>query len=84
METADRKVRWTDLPNGVSVSTVFLGMDHSFGGGPPLLFETMIFGGNHDRYHERYSTWAEAEAGHEKALRLARGFELKVIDGGKE
>lgn len=25
------------------VSTVFLGLDHSYGTGPPLLFETMVF-----------------------------------------
>jgi len=53
----------------VSVSTVFLGMDHSFGGGP-LLFETMIFGGKSDGYMDRYSTWQEAEAGHEAACLL--------------
>ncbi len=55
----------------VSVSTVFLGMDHSFGGGLPVLFETMIFGGKHDGYQERYHTWKEAEAGHEAACLLA-------------
>lgn len=52
------------------VSTVFLGLDHSFGNGKPLLFETMIFGGDHDEYQERYSTWDEAEAGHRKACEL--------------
>jgi hypothetical protein len=55
----------------VYVSTVFLGLDHSFGEGPPQLFETMIFGGEHDEYQERYSTWDEAEAGHKKACKLA-------------
>ena len=25
------------------ISTVFLGVDHAFGGGPPILFETMTF-----------------------------------------
>jgi hypothetical protein len=30
------------------VSTVFLGLDHSFGSGPPLLFETMIFHAERD------------------------------------
>lgn len=35
--TADRKVRKTQV-DSLMVSTVFLGMDHSFGfGGPPLL-----------------------------------------------
>ena len=27
------------------VSTIFLGLDHAFSGPPPILFETMIFGG---------------------------------------
>ena len=42
--TADRRVDFTDY-NTVTVSTVFLGVDHSFGDGSPMLFETMIFGG---------------------------------------
>jgi hypothetical protein len=58
--------------DGVKVSTVFLGLDHRFGdSGPPLIFETMIFGGEHDQYQERYSTWEEAEAGHKVACELA-------------
>lgn len=52
----------------VLVSTVFLGLNHRWGGGPPLIFETMIFGGEHDEYQERYSTWQEAEAGHKRAV----------------
>ena len=40
--------------------------------GPPLLFETMIFGGPHDGYQERYTFWDEAEAGHAKALGMVR------------
>ena len=57
--------------DGVRVSTVFLGLDHSWGDGPPRLFETMIFGGEHDDYQERCSTWEEAEAMHTKACALA-------------
>lgn len=52
----------------VLVSTVFLGLDHGYGSGPPILWETMIFGGKHDRYQERYSTRADAEAGHQRAV----------------
>lgn len=66
-----RRVGW-DVLGDVKVSTVFLGLDHSFGEGPPLLFETMIFGGKHDEYQERYSTWEQAEAGHAKALALVK------------
>jgi hypothetical protein len=60
-----------DKKYGIIVSTVFLGLDHNWGGGPPLLFETMIFGGRHDDYQERYSTWDEAVEGHKKACALA-------------
>jgi hypothetical protein len=60
----------------ITVSTVLLVMDHRFGGeGPPLIFETMIFGGDHDGYEERYSTREEAEAGHARAVKLIRGEE---------
>lgn len=73
-----RVVAQHDGPTGVSISTVFLGLDHSWGGGPPLLFETMIFGGPHDGYQERCSTWAEAEGQHSQAMKLAkRGAEVE-------
>ena len=75
--TADRKVALTKLPNNVRVSTVFLGLDHNFAGGIPILFETMIFGGEHDQYQERYATWDEAEEGHKKAVVIAKGKEKK-------
>lgn len=63
------------LPNDIHVSTVFLGIDHSFiSGSEPVLFETMIFGGEHDQYQERYRTWEEAEAGHKAAVKLAQSL----------
>lgn len=63
-ESADIHVA-NEERDGVRVSTVFLGLDHRFGGnGPPILFETMIFGGPHDQDCERYATWEAAEAGH--------------------
>lgn len=52
------------------VSTVFLGLDHGWGEGPPVLYETMVFGGPLDGECERYCTRAEAVAGH--ALMVAR------------
>jgi hypothetical protein len=42
MQEADRVVLRTVVGEW-RVSTVFLGLDHWFGVGPPLLFETMIF-----------------------------------------
>jgi hypothetical protein len=53
-----------------TVSTVWLGLDHSFGGARPLIFETMVFGPGHpmDQEQWRYSTEAEARAGHERVV----------------
>ena len=62
-ETADRKVSKTKIGN-VRVSTVFLGLDHNFGEGEPLLFETRVFGGKLNEEMERYATWEQAEEGH--------------------
>jgi hypothetical protein len=68
MQSANRKVAY-DVPfPGIRVSTVFLGLDHAFGGIGPILFETMVFGGPLDQEQERYSTWEEAEAGHAAIL----------------
>lgn len=80
-ETADVTVASTD--NGVIwISTVFLGVDHNFMGGPPHLFETMTF--LTDGFEEeaqkvkfdfqglevwRWSTWDEADEGHWKIVR---------------
>lgn len=71
----DRTVAKT-RSGAVLVSTVFLGMDHGFGGGPPLLFESMIFDDFHaraiDETCERYTTWEQAEAGHAALVRRVR------------
>ena len=67
-ETADWTVARTQVGD-VVVSTVFLGMDHSFGAGPPLLFETMVFGGPLDEEQRRWHRRTEAEAGHKIVVR---------------
>ena len=56
------------------ISTVFLGMDHQYGDGPPLLFETMIRCGDGDweDYQERYDTIDAARLGHETACEMVR------------
>lgn len=46
------------------VSTVWLGLNYNFCGGRPLIFETMIFGGEHDLFRWRYASKSQAEAGH--------------------
>ena len=68
------------IVKGVRVSTVFLGLDHSFGSGPPAVFETMVFNGKLDQYQQRYCTYDEAERGHKRMVhrvRLAEQSELE-------
>ena len=65
----------------VTISTVFLGLDHGFSNGNPILFETLVSGGEiMDEYMDRYSTWDEAVEGHkricEQALGITHGQEI--------
>jgi hypothetical protein len=70
-ESSDRRTVKRDEIGDILVSTVFLGLDHSWTpGGKPVLWETMIFGGEHDQYQERYTSHKDALEGHEKALNL--------------
>ena len=64
----NRRVALTRFPGG-EVSTVFLGLDHQFGDGPPLLFETMVFRNGEAGECRRCSTWLEAEAQHAAILK---------------
>jgi hypothetical protein len=57
----------------VEISTVFLGLDHSFTGGEPVLFETMVFGGEHEGFCERYTTKEKAVEGHNRVLKTLFG-----------
>jgi hypothetical protein len=70
-EGTNRRTVKRDEIGDILVSTVFLGLDHSWTpGGKPVLWETMIFGGEHDQYQERYTSHKDALEGHEKALTL--------------
>jgi hypothetical protein len=70
-----RRVGWTTLETGERISTVFLGLNHSIReDGPPLIFETMVFGPDDmmDHFCERYSTYADAVSGHERAVAMVK------------
>ena len=72
MEYLDK--HWDDTVDDQRVSTVWLGNDHRLYGdeGPPLIFETMIFGGPHDQYCDRYSTEETALIGHNRTVAALR------------
>jgi hypothetical protein len=56
----------------VLVSTVFLGLDHSFVPGPPVLWETLVMGGPLDGEMRRYTSREEALIGHAEVCQLVR------------
>lgn len=63
-----------DTIEGITVSTVFLGLDHNFfEHGDPHLFETMVFtedGVSREQF--RYFTWEEAETGHKEMVKFVQ------------
>jgi hypothetical protein len=74
-EQANRTVGYTDLGDIGAVSTTFLGLNHNWGSGPPILWETMVFGGPEDLWQERYASKAEALQGHrDKVEHLLREY----------
>ncbi len=58
-----RRVAINKIENA-TVNTMFIGMDMGFHLDKPLLYSTVIFGGEHDGFEDRYSTYLEAVAGH--------------------
>ena len=79
-----KRVAETTLPNGRWVSTVWLGLNHSFGAGQPLIFETMVFPGPEDLHEldcDRYSTEADAVAGHARLCEKWAGEEPEADSG---
>lgn len=63
------------------ISTVDLGIDHSFGFGKPLYYETMIFSDSGENrfeyYQDRYTTQEEAVKGHEEAVKFVKKTLIK-------
>lgn len=75
-----RRVARTELGVAV-VSTVFLGIDHDFSGtGDPVLFETLVMGGEHDGWQNRYTSWTLAEIGHAWAVAMVKGGLVTIED----
>ena len=62
-----------EMVGNTRISTVFLGLDHSWQGGPPMLFETMTFDENGSTSDPlRCSTWEEAEQQHQRVVDQVR------------
>jgi hypothetical protein len=75
MQDADRVVARYEHTADIHVSTAFLGLDHDhMRVGRPILFETMVFGGEHDESRWRCCTWEEAQEQHMNAIALVMGL----------
>lgn len=69
-------------PTKVLISTVFLAIDHAFGDGPPVLYETMVFGSdaNAEDRQWRYTTRAKAVCGHAAIVKLVQHKRWRRLD----
>lgn len=72
-----------DLVGPYRISTVWLGLDHGWYSDVPIIFETMIFGGDENdplsNYQERYATKQEALLGHALAVKKCKA-KIKRIE----
>jgi len=73
-ETHDRRVLRDAVRRGVAISTVFLALDHAWMGGPPVLWESMIFGGVFDGWQERYTSRLDALRGHARLIAMVETY----------
>ena len=84
MATHSRHVALTEFRWG-RVSTVFLGLDHSFCSHPmaspltyePVLWETMVFGGPLDQRQSRYTSRQAALEGHRLVVEQCKAAQSK-------
>ena len=89
---AKRFVQWKYTWYAALVSTVFLGVNHNFFGGKPLIFETRVFrprwmrrlGLTGEVFRMRHTTEQHAQEGHVRAFQTYnswRGLWLCFFDG---
>jgi hypothetical protein len=76
----NRRVAMTEISESIYVSTVFIGIDRSYGSAPqPWLFETHIFGGEHDGEERFAATWKEAEKNHAEVVAVVHEAYRRVL-----
>ena len=75
-----RRIGLTEVESGKVISTVWLGLDHNFGLGSLMMFETLVFqeqGYFGDEECHRYSTLDQAIEGHNEVVNRLRGVQDK-------
>ena len=85
--TTERQL-FRDQVGPARVSTIFLGLDHSYDTDPlhkPIVFETLVFGGINDCDMQRYCTYEEAKVGHEQAVKAQpSGLTREELEAGAD
>jgi hypothetical protein len=74
MSTHCRTVALDQVKKDVMVSTVFTGLNSNIMSDKPhlLLWETMVFGGRHDKHKEHYASHVDALAGHARIVEMVK------------
>jgi hypothetical protein len=67
----DHILAHTRISKSVEVSTFWIGVCTS-SVDPPLIFQTMVFGGRHDRDHEWHTSEQQAREGHDRWVSRAQ------------
>jgi hypothetical protein len=79
-----RRIAFTQITADIFVSTIFLGIDHSFGDTHlPILFETMIMGDGSDTQQWRCAFYNQALKQHTNAVKIAKRLARQVADIAK-
>lgn len=84
--TGYQRVGLTEV-DGIGISTVWLGMDHGWRGGPRVIIETMVFVGDMDKASDqpldracrRCTALREAKSSHRQVVRLVRPFQRQPL-----
>lgn len=88
-DEAYSRIGWTSLSDDDEefVSTVWLGINHAFGPGKPVIFETMAYYDNDWQECRRYTDEKDAKKGHAEMVAevmarrvLGKSGRLRVMD----
>lgn len=87
LSTGERTIANTQITDDIRVSTIFLSIDYGFSlddNHPPILWETMIFGGPDDMAQWRYTGRDQALAHHDQVAAEQRAKQRNTSKSASE
>lgn len=80
MQSESNRIVMQTQINALLISTIFTGIDYSFGTGEKRLFETMIFGMDNDIHPKwQHATWQEATEKHQELAETIKNEGVEFI-----